>query len=143
MTATQSETVHVDSRAATPDTGCVQLALNVDNIAEAITFSNARLGTPPAQVRRCYANFAGAAPPLKLVPLEYPGKGAPSTTSASRSHHRQGAQRDRPPVRPGARAVGGPGCHSCKTLERVAREAVAELGVEATIEDYPTIVGTA
>ena len=38
----------------------------------------------------------------------------------------------------------GPGCHNCKTLERVTREAVAELGVEATIEkieDYPTIVG--
>lgn len=38
----------------------------------------------------------------------------------------------------------GPGCRNCKTLERVTREAVAELGVEATIEkveDYPTIVG--
>lgn len=38
----------------------------------------------------------------------------------------------------------GPGCQNCKTLERVTREAVAELGVEATIEkveDYPTIVG--
>ena len=38
----------------------------------------------------------------------------------------------------------GPGCKNCKDLERVTREAVSELGVEATVEkveDYPTIVG--
>jgi len=38
----------------------------------------------------------------------------------------------------------GPGCKNCKNLERVTREAVSELGVEATVEkveDYPTIVG--
>lgn len=36
----------------------------------------------------------------------------------------------------------GPGCNNCKTLERVTKEAVAELGIEATIEkieDYSTI----
>jgi len=36
----------------------------------------------------------------------------------------------------------GPGCSKCVTLERIAREAVAELGLDATIEkveDYPTI----
>lgn len=38
----------------------------------------------------------------------------------------------------------GPGCANCKNLERVTREAVAALGIDATIEkveDYPTIVG--
>lgn len=38
----------------------------------------------------------------------------------------------------------GPGCKNCKNLERVTREAVGELGVDATVEkveDYPTIVG--
>lgn len=38
----------------------------------------------------------------------------------------------------------GPGCNNCKTLERVTREAIAELGLDATVEkveDYPTIVG--
>jgi small redox-active disulfide protein 2 len=38
----------------------------------------------------------------------------------------------------------GPGCTNCKNLERVTREAVAALGVDATIEkveDYPTIAG--
>lgn len=36
----------------------------------------------------------------------------------------------------------GPGCTNCKNLERVTREAVATLGIDATIEkveDYPTI----
>jgi hypothetical protein len=36
----------------------------------------------------------------------------------------------------------GPGCNNCKTLERVTREVVAELGINATIEkieDYATI----
>lgn len=38
----------------------------------------------------------------------------------------------------------GPGCRNCQTLERVTKEAVGDLGVEATVEkveDYPTIVG--
>ena len=38
----------------------------------------------------------------------------------------------------------GPGCNNCKNLERATREAVADLGIDATIEkveDYPTIVG--
>jgi small redox-active disulfide protein 2 len=38
----------------------------------------------------------------------------------------------------------GPGCTNCKTLERVTREAVAELGLSATIEkveDYGVIAG--
>jgi small redox-active disulfide protein 2 len=38
----------------------------------------------------------------------------------------------------------GTGCANCKNLERVAREAVGGLGLDATIEkveDYPTIVG--
>lgn len=38
----------------------------------------------------------------------------------------------------------GPGCNNCKNLERVTREAVADLGLDATIEkveDFPTIAG--
>ena len=36
----------------------------------------------------------------------------------------------------------GPGCSNCKKLERTTREAIAELGLDATlekVEDYPTI----
>lgn len=38
----------------------------------------------------------------------------------------------------------GPGCNNCKNLERVAREAVTDLGIDATIEkveDYAVIAG--
>ena len=38
----------------------------------------------------------------------------------------------------------GPGCNNCKNLERVTRQAIDALGLDATIEkitDYPTIVG--
>lgn len=59
----------------TPDTGRVQLALNVDDLDTAVAFYTRLLGTPPAKVRPGYANFAVAAPPLKLVLLENPGKG--------------------------------------------------------------------
>jgi lactoylglutathione lyase len=52
-----------------------QLALNVDDIDEAITFYSKLFGTRPAKVKAGYANFAIAEPPLKLVLLENPGKG--------------------------------------------------------------------
>lgn len=38
----------------------------------------------------------------------------------------------------------GPGCANCHTLERITREALDVLGLDATIEkvtDYPAIVG--
>ncbi len=38
----------------------------------------------------------------------------------------------------------GPGCNNCKNLERVTRQAIDELGIDATIEkvaDYATIAG--
>jgi catechol 2,3-dioxygenase-like lactoylglutathione lyase family enzyme len=53
----------------------VQLALNVDNLDEAIGFYSKLFGAEPAKVRSGYANFAIANPPLKLVLLENPGHG--------------------------------------------------------------------
>jgi len=53
----------------------VQLALNVNDIDEAVTFYTALFGTGPAKRRAGYANFAIAEPPLKLVLLENPGQG--------------------------------------------------------------------
>ena len=53
----------------------VQLALNVDNIDEAVAFYAKLFGTEPAKLRDGYANFAVADPPLKLVLLENPGRG--------------------------------------------------------------------
>ena len=55
--------------------GRVQLALNVDDLDEAVAFYSKLFGTPPAKVHPGYANFAIAAPPLKLVLLENPGNG--------------------------------------------------------------------
>ena len=34
----------------------------------------------------------------------------------------------------------GPGCPKCKTLEKVTREAVAETGIDATVEKVEDIV---
>ena len=53
----------------------VQLALNVNDIDEAVRFYTALFGTGPAKRRPGYANFAIAEPPLKLVLLENPGQG--------------------------------------------------------------------
>ncbi|MBN9619759.1 MAG: VOC family protein [Actinobacteria bacterium] len=53
----------------------LQLALNVENLAESVDFYRRLLGTEPAKVRPGYANFAVTEPPLKLVLLENPGHG--------------------------------------------------------------------
>jgi catechol 2,3-dioxygenase-like lactoylglutathione lyase family enzyme len=53
----------------------VQLALNVDDVDEAVTFYSRLFGTEPAKRRPGYANFAITEPPLKLVLLENPGHG--------------------------------------------------------------------
>jgi len=55
--------------------GRVQLALNVDDLEQSISFYSKLFGTGPAKVRSGYANFAIAEPPLKLVLLENPGQG--------------------------------------------------------------------
>ena len=53
----------------------VQLALNVDDLDESITFYSKLFGVAPAKVKPGYANFAVTEPPLKLVLIENPGKG--------------------------------------------------------------------
>jgi catechol 2,3-dioxygenase-like lactoylglutathione lyase family enzyme len=53
----------------------VQLALNVDDVDEAVAFYSVLFATPPAKRRPGYANFAIAEPPLKLVLIENPGSG--------------------------------------------------------------------
>ena len=53
----------------------LQLALNVNDIDEAVAFYRKLFGTEPAKLRPGYANFAIAEPPLKLVLLENPGQG--------------------------------------------------------------------
>ena len=56
-------------------TSRVQLALNVNDIDQAVAFYSKLFGTGPAKLRPGYANFAIADPPLKLVLLENPGQG--------------------------------------------------------------------
>jgi catechol 2,3-dioxygenase-like lactoylglutathione lyase family enzyme len=53
----------------------IQLALNVDDVDEAVAFYSKLFGADPAKRRPGYANFAIAEPPLKLVLLENPGRG--------------------------------------------------------------------
>ncbi|TQL69032.1 glyoxalase/bleomycin resistance protein/dioxygenase superfamily protein [Nocardioides albertanoniae] len=53
----------------------LQLALNVDDLESSIAFYTKLFATETAKVRRGYANFAVAEPPLKLVLMESPGRG--------------------------------------------------------------------
>jgi catechol 2,3-dioxygenase-like lactoylglutathione lyase family enzyme len=53
----------------------VQLALNVDNLTEAVAFYSKLFKAEPAKVKDGYVNFAIAEPPLKLVLIENPGRG--------------------------------------------------------------------
>jgi catechol 2,3-dioxygenase-like lactoylglutathione lyase family enzyme len=53
----------------------VELALNVDNLDEAVTFYSKLFNAEPAKRKDGYANFAITDPALKLVLLENPGKG--------------------------------------------------------------------
>ena len=53
----------------------VQLALNVNDIDEAVAFYTKLFGAEPVKRRPGYANFAISEPPLKLVLLENPGQG--------------------------------------------------------------------
>jgi catechol 2,3-dioxygenase-like lactoylglutathione lyase family enzyme len=53
----------------------LQLALNVNDIDQAVAFYTMLFGTEPAKRRPGYANFAIAEPPLKLVLLENRGQG--------------------------------------------------------------------
>ncbi|KUI14178.1 glyoxalase [Mycobacterium sp. GA-1285] len=53
----------------------VQLALNVDDLDEAVTFYSKLFNAEPAKLKEGYANFAIVDPPLKLVLLENHGKG--------------------------------------------------------------------
>jgi hypothetical protein len=53
----------------------IQLALNVDNLAEGVAFYSKLFKTQPAKIKQGYANFAIVEPPLKLVLIENPGHG--------------------------------------------------------------------
>ena len=53
----------------------VQLAINVDDLAEGVAFYSTLFNTQPAKLKEGYANFAIAEPPLKLVLIENPGHG--------------------------------------------------------------------
>jgi catechol 2,3-dioxygenase-like lactoylglutathione lyase family enzyme len=53
----------------------IQLALNVDDLAESVAFYRKLFGAEPAKLRPGYANFAIAEPPLKLILMENPGQG--------------------------------------------------------------------
>jgi catechol 2,3-dioxygenase-like lactoylglutathione lyase family enzyme len=53
----------------------VQLALNVDDVEQAVAFYSRLFGAEPAKRRPGYANFALDEPALKLVLIENPGAG--------------------------------------------------------------------
>ena len=60
----------------------VQLALNVHDLEETVSFCTKLFGTEPAKRKPGYANFAITEPPLKLVLPENPGRCSPRFTGA-------------------------------------------------------------
>src|SRR6478609_1050290 len=70
-----STTVNVSGHRRRVPVSRVQLALNVDDLDDAIAFYSKLFATQPAKVRPGYANFAIAEPPLKLVLIEGEGAG--------------------------------------------------------------------
>ncbi len=75
MTTSQNSSRPLAAPTVTPEGGRVQLALNVENLDEAVVFYSVLFGTDPAKVKPGYANFSLAAPALKLVLIEKPGHG--------------------------------------------------------------------
>ncbi len=75
MTTHQTSSRPLAGPTATPDGGRVQLALNVENLDEAVVFYSALFRTSPAKIKPGYANFSLDAPALKLVLIEKPGHG--------------------------------------------------------------------
>jgi lactoylglutathione lyase len=66
-------TVHIDvHQSMEVAMSRLQLALNVSDLEEAVTFYSKFFKTEPAKIRPGYANFAIAEPPLKLVLFENP-----------------------------------------------------------------------
>ena len=64
-------------------TGRIQLALNVNDLDESISFYSKLFGAAPAKVRPGYANFAIADPPLKLIFMENPAQGGSRSWDAA------------------------------------------------------------
>ena len=78
----------------------VQLALNVSDLDEAITFYSKLFATEPAKVRPGYANFAVAEPPLKLVLIEGSGDARIAEPPRGRGReHRRGRRHPGAPHR--------------------------------------------
>ena len=73
----------------------VQLALNVDDVDEAVAFYSRLFGAEPAKRRPGYANFALDEPALKLVLIENPGAGGSLQPPRCRGCvRRRGGRRD-------------------------------------------------
>jgi catechol 2,3-dioxygenase-like lactoylglutathione lyase family enzyme len=78
-------------------TSRIQLALNVNNVAEATRFYERLFGVAAHKQRKGYANFSITDPPLKLVLIENPGADgalnhigveAPTTAEVTAALHR-------------------------------------------------------
>src|SRR4051794_15770226 len=64
----------------------IQLALNVANLEESVTFYSTLFGTQPHKRRPGYTNFAIDEPPLKLVLLEVPEEQRGHGTAQALNH---------------------------------------------------------
>ena len=84
----------------------LQLALNVDDLEEAIDFYSKMFAAPVHKRKPGYANFAIDNPPLKLVLFERPGAGERINHLGGRGLPRGGCcRRHRPDTGPPASTI--------------------------------------
>ena len=89
----------------------VQLALNVDDIEEAVAFYSRLFRAEPAKRRPGYANFALDDPALKLVLIENAGSGGSLNHLGVEVRTARGGRRCDPPAHRGWAVDPGRGSH--------------------------------
>lgn len=125
----------------------LQLALNVSDLEQAVSFYSGLFGTPPARREAGYANFAVHDPPLKLVLFE--GAGEPGSLNHLGVEHpdREGVARAHRQLGEAGLAVGARDevdcCHSVQDKAWVPGPDGLDWEIYTVLADRPSQGGDA